>query len=102
MSDDLCVSAVVTKAVPTINNSRYASFLRVKASPRNTTEKMNVNNTEVEERIVLLVTLVSSKEVLNVSWARYQRGAMMRAALRRCLKVGLEKEMVVVVEESCW
>jgi hypothetical protein len=39
---------------------------------------MNVKRAEADDRMVLLVTEVSLREALKVSWARYHSGAICR------------------------
>ena len=52
-----------------------SSFHSVKASASRATANTKVNRAAVEERMVLLVTLVREREVLKVSWATYHSGA---------------------------
>lgn len=60
-----------------------ASFHSVNASASRPTANRNVKSAEVEDRMVLLVTLVMDSEELKVNWARYQRGATCRGRRSR-------------------
>ncbi len=60
---------------PAIHANMLNSFVTVNTSPRSNTDNPNVNKLDVEDRMVLLVTLVAERLRLNVNCAANHNGA---------------------------
>ena len=71
----LRVWGVVGRGVPAIHATMLHSLTSVNASPRSNTESPKVKRLDMDERMVLLVTLVAARLELKENCAANQSGA---------------------------